>query len=542
MTSTNTARQVPFFNTTFLFAHFQPTGSATTTPTAPPSLGVDQYGRYTLRTGHFRAWLKKRDDYPVTFCKVQSEGRALLGYGSLANPGHEDEFLRIAIHTNAITVTRDCFATLPIFYTAGEDGLYLSNSYEEIVRQAKKSPPSDHVLAWLMAGGHNLQNGAWWPHIKLLGERQTLLYANGKVTIQQPPSRTWPVSSQAKSTDPKQYRHMLDSWFEYFVRTRLQSNNCAFELSGGLDSCTLPLYLKQKYPTCQLQTISYIYPDSSQAPQQAKLATLQATLQARPMHIPIHHGVHYPLAGYIARNSKEPFMPYGPPYEDLIQEATQALSRRGVTILVVGTGGDDIHENLTDPMQNCGMGEGNPLASNPPPFFTAKQLAAWREFGDRAAKPSLPLLPASYLQAGISVNNIYIQQGIWPISQFASPTLYEFCQGLPAYLRENKNILRAYHQARGFPRQIYDSVANEDFVDFFARAFHSGFYDERILQLLEHSVTVQRGLADPAGWKRFLGMLHGQPSKTAPGQIPQWCYYALNWMRLEMNIQNKKEP
>jgi hypothetical protein len=146
----------------------------------------------------------------------------------------------------------------------------------------------------------------------------------------------------------------------------------------------------------------------------------------------------------------------------------------------------------------------------------------------------LPLLSVSLYGAGLARNNIYIEQGIWPVLPYADVQLYEYCQGLPASVRANKRILRAFCATYDLPQIIYSPKQNEHFGTFFEEALLSGNYGEFAAQLATSSVAAGYGFVDTDA---VLKMLQGKGGLMDANK--QWLLHILEWMSAEANLQCK---
>jgi len=211
------------------------------------------------------------------------------------------------------------------------------------------------------------------------------------------------------------------------------------------------------------------------------------------------------------------------------------LEHLGIDTVVTGVGGDDILENITNINQHFALGEteAERLQARIPIFYTDKFVHEWRLVHSRSTPPPIPILPASINMVAMSRYNIYIEHDIWPMSPFVSPAFYEYCQGLPAHMRANKNILRAYHQAKGFPPQIYAAAENENFAPFLKKVFSSGFYDELLSEVVKNSSLAQQGLIDPVALdniRRNLG---------SPDMDEQILFYVYSLLTVELNLRHR---
>lgn len=434
-----------------------------------------------------QATIKKRSAYPGTFCRQESAHAVTIGYGS----EHNDEFLTIAINANGdVAVSRDAFAVLPLFYYEDESLFALANEYATVVRtiarpQIRTDVVADHLMMIDRPTPPPIQG------VNILQERERLHFTKRTgVAVTQAPPRAWIYSTDAPATDPKAFFADFSQHLDYFIDTRFAGQKVAFELSGGLDSATLPQYFYR-------QTGEPIYAATMLFDEPYKMSQRQK-LQAFADVTPLVHVARQLDPHTMAPLSGITWPSYG---EATYYEATTPLVRQfrehGVQVFVTGDGGDELFHNVTD--RSFGMLHGDQAlrarqATQLPQFFTDTFRAAFLD-----ATPESPLLshrPANAMH-GLFTNNLYIRENIWPVSPFMDAKLYIYTQGLPAHFRANKNILRAFHAAKGFVPTIYDTSENEYFDTFFNQCFALGVYDDAIDELMSSAATVAMGYVDP---------------------------------------------
>jgi hypothetical protein len=127
---------------------------------------------------------------------------------------------------------------------------------------------------------------------------------------------------------------------------------------------------------------------------------------------------------------------------------------------------------------------------------------------------------------------LYIEQDVWPVSPFIDPALYEFCQGLPAHFRADRQILRAFYKAYGLPGTIYNPSQREHFGGFFTSAFMSGKYDDVIRHFANDSIAVELGYVD----KQQLLATFAE-SRHAPNANEEHLLYVYFWLCFEVNAR-----
>lgn len=477
--------------------------------------------------------LRQRDAYPGTYCEQLPDGTVRIGYGVHAQTTN-DEFLRAELAPDgSFSITRDAIATLPLYYTETANALIISNSYAAVVAAASSLTVEREHLPRMLLQDKDTYSHTLWQEVHVLGERQKLTVQNGTVKLQLPKPRAWQKSMDVAPQNPTQYQEKLDTTFEHFCNTRLKGQRFSFELSGGLDSATLPLYIHRHYPQVPLHAVALSYPGDEGKGQAQKLGVLGKALGAQPVMVPLDPMQHYPLARYLHGNANAPFSPYDMIYEEANQAIAKQLEQAGIQVVVTGVGGDDIHENIVTPEQHFGVGRDavERQSLRMPPFVSPQFMQDWQRAHEHPITPPTPTLPASIHTIHLARSNIYIERGIWPVSPFTSPAFYEFCQGLPAYMRANKNILRAYHQAYNFPAEIYAAKHNENFEPFLREVFASGAYDQALDYFGQHSVLAQLGHINAEGLTWLRNHLKD------PTIDQQWLFYLFTWLSIELNLR-----
>ena len=446
----------------------------------------DRYDLFGFFDAHsVKARLKQRKSYPKTYCKLDTSQEVLLGYGPEA-PSSDDEFLHISLtRTGVIEVVRDVHCTLPLFY--GYDGatFVVSNSYEAVCASLPHLRLNPRGVAHTLVGATEPLITVW-DEVHILGERETLRFdaIHGKLSKQTPPARSWRFNSELTPTQPRDFPDFFESRLKHFVDTRLRSaDRVGLQISGGLDSSILPLYLRAHSTDLSTVNASFALP-ANQAEHEQKIRTLQDVI-GRPIHIEYPEPDHdYPLAPNLQHPA--PFYPSNEIYEAVFARVADYFQSQGVDVMVNGFGGDELFEHLPDDCSPERYGElpnfllpGCPLPEPTPHAATT-------------------LLASTTLPGTVTANNMYIDRDIWPVSPYYDVPLFNFCQALPVQFRANKNILRAYCEAYRFPPILYRYPKQEYFAEFFRASFFSPSY-ARFFRSMTSSrcITELYGFVDP---------------------------------------------
>lgn len=448
--------------------------------------------------------LKKRQAYPVTYCHQVDRSTVRLGYGDETN----DEFLTVTLRGNkTVSIARDSFATLPLFYYANKSNFILSNEYANVLGNIKdplirESVVVDHLIIVDRPMPPPIEG------VEVLKEQEELVFRMGEgLVLTQAPDRPWLYSLDVPVSDPKAFFGRFSAYLDYFIESRFSGQQFAFVVSGGLDSATLPQYFYRK-TNQPIITTSLLLGPPYDVTQRPKLQAIVEQTNATPIVQTLDPRTMAPLSGMTVPRYGEAM------YAKAFQPLLRRLREMGIQVLATGEGGDEILGNVTD--ESFAMMHGKKARARRrdmelPDFFTPKLKNAYL-----SNVPQTPLLPLPHRPANTSfgqlLNNLYIREGIWPVSPFSSPGLYQYLQSIPAHFRANKNILRAFHKAKGFTELIYDASKNEFFDVFFQECFESGAYDTLVQEVLSSAKTVALGYIDEkevqGAYKRIKQGLH----------------------------------
>ena len=478
--------------------------------------------------------LKKREAYPGTYCYAPDAETVVCGYGP-TNPGVHDEFLQIVLRVDgSIYVKRDMYATLPLFYTAAKGRLVLGNDYRRV---AEKSAPLTIYKSGVMHAliGDDECQRVMWEEIRLLDEREILAFENGKPTVTPPQPRAWQTSPEVQPTDPKDFNRRLQATLDAFTATRLDGQDFAYVVSGGLDSSLLPLYLARKEIGQKPRFMAtLIFPGEFTHTQRNKLRLVGQAARLTGIEESLVLGVNHPLADELKTLSFHHFYCYEDPYKEPRKKLAARLAAEGVKVVVIGEGGDELFENILSPDQRLSV-QGTPFIESGRTeslsYLTPQFKKDFSAVADESLRPPQILSTTLYL-ALVSENNAYIDYDIWPVTPFADPGLYEFCQGLPAHFRANKNILRAFYQAHGFPAEIYNPVHNEHYAHFFNDSLKSQPFQHAIQRYASDSITARMGYVDIQALLAMYKDCLASPNVLADQRL----FYIFSWLKIEINL------
>lgn len=444
---------------------------------------------YVFYSGHTQLCLKKRVAYPITFAYVL-DSKLYFGYGirkehEINQPmtGAEsylfrDEFLIgcIDAQNGSAELRRDAFATLPLYYASDQNKAYISDSLPWITGQLPRLAINDSALAsFLFApckNNHTLLKG-----IEFLPERSVFSWYLGESHLLIPQELpALPTESQ-----PAKFMTALNETFESYWQ-KVSGVKSVFEVSGGLDSATMPQYLATVHGTRVL--MAYLqHSGAFGASQQRKVEDIRRKVADDLIMIPLTVDdapfLKYFMSGY------EPFYQYSEIYATSFERLMCVLEEQGVQVVFRGIGGDELYESISYPKPQPQL-----------PYYIQQHI------GNAYLQTMLEELPFTLgsptaYGAKLSANKQYIDHGIWPISPLADPLLYRFTQNLPLICRGKKNIMRKYHKAYGFAESVFQADQNEDFSRFFDEVVANSI-QSYLRKLLTHSMLQELKLINSA--------------------------------------------
>ncbi len=438
----------------------------------------DRPDYYLTKSGFNLIKLVRRAAYPTTFFKT--EGNHLrLGYGD-CQENMANEYLVISYQDNSLKIKRDIFSTLPIFYSFIDGRFILSNDYKWVVENtASLTLNKNHLLNLLMPNPD--YHDCLFDEIKIL-EPQTNLLVTGKGLE----LNYYKVDLSVEKSEPKQFLEVLEKSLDEFYESRINNQKVAFEVSGGIDSSLLPLYLKDRLKG-SAYLASMIFNDDFKRSQEPKLELLKEWTNLSLISTMLDKNETWPLS----RFSQKPdyFYSYSEIYFECLDSLAAKLEKLGVEVVSTGLGGDELMEGTSGNAELTAIGEDEKKRrqkADRPPFFTNRFLSEYVESTPVSLNYRLPYLPLSLISSQIARNNVYINRGIWPISPFANPYLVAFCWSLDDRFRVNKNILKSYYLAKDWPEIIYNPEINEHFGNFFNQSMTSLSSKKMLVKYLEN--------------------------------------------------------
>jgi len=499
--------------------------------------------RLNIEAGYFNVFdatnrqvlsLRERRYYPKTFCEVLPNGDVFCGYGAkVAHP--QDEFLHITLRRDGtINVSRDINCTLPLFYGKDDSVLAIGSDYGDVYNSLSRHTFNEaKATEVLMPVG--LPSFTACREINILQALETLEGSSYAVSVSSGIPRQWAVSRDAPESNPKDFVKTIESSAErLFQKIEYFLEGAMFEASGGIDSSFLPLYFAQRHPGSVKLLASKRYSGVFGITQEQKLNDLEQITGATGLTLALGREENgYPLSDFIMGYNREPFYYLRSSLNS--EKYVSLLSENGCKILLTGSAGDELFSNIIDAEQQLAYGLSEQTRRQEvslPSFLTETFRNAYIACTDDRDARVMPQLAVGFYAASQSRNGHLIDHDIWPVSPFADLNLYAFCQGLPIQFRTNKNIFRAYFQAKGWPKSIYQPRVNEDTGDFFNSAMTSGFYDHLIEYFSESGYAVQKGWLAPTVLRQSLATYKNSDTS---GDVPSKDLFTMYlWLVLEI--------
>lgn len=409
------------------------------------------------------------------------------------------EFLYIEINPkeHTLTLQRDALCILPIFLAEDSRHIVLHSDFACAVASLnQKELVADRlcVIQYLIGS---------WTHRRTLIQQVQTIYDRARIEIKgmelriiNPPDSCIGTLLKKRTSNPYEFRARLDAVLEIYKKRYAPSNKIQCMLSGGCDSSTIAGYYA--HTGMKVHGVTLGYPGSFRESQQSKLRDLEATFGVRSVTYPLRSYADYPFAHAAHIPNWKPFYHRIDPYSRTINDILYHGTEEGLTVQFNGLGGDELFENVrlkhlrskSDEVQLDGLLPTFTTACFRR-MFQASKAALLQEY------TPIPLQAYSMTNYGACMTNGYFDYNIWPVAPLGDPELYAYCQGLPAVYKKNKTILRAYLEAAGFPKSVYQPKHNEHFLPFLQAASRNKLAPH-LKRLLNSSVLAESGLIRPA--------------------------------------------
>lgn len=500
--------------------------------TPPENLVLNKEGDIlNIRQGsRIAVAMRCRLHFPSTYSRQKADGSYTVGYGSPNSTNPREEFLKIDISPDGrLDIVRDSYATLPIFYGFSEGQFVLSNHYDEVVEALPTL--TLHETGIMDALAPHIGRPRLWNEVDMLGCNETLAVDKSGPHKQLDAIRPWEVKSNASAADPHEFFARLDTAVEHTLQ-KYQAIECPFgaELSAGLDSSLLPLFVTAHYPDTRWYGFSMIGPGTTGITQTAKLKAIFERAPQAKLSLFNASDMTTAITDQFRLPGQHPICPLQFGVQSLAEQTASTWGREGVRTVFNGFGGDELFAysskvEHTSPAAKSFFGQ-------LPDFFTDNAQHLMHELLARSGITAERHIPTLIAEQGAG-NNAYIDENIWPVSPFLDPELFTYCQSLPWKFRKNKTILRMYYKYKEFPPILYNTIyQNEDLNGFYDSVMLQPAYAEVVESLAQHSIVAKLGYIDAA---RLLQIYRtAQTQKGAPlGTLSCISF----WLPVEINLR-----
>ena len=412
------------------------------------------------------------------------------------NEYHEYLLISLDFDSNNISVRRDAWCTIPIFYGRKNTRFILSNEFSyvaEIVCKDDISISGQCIAESLLSLDED--DRTILADVHLLPERSLLLQnQKQKARIVRPKSIDKP--RQLTGLSEKEMRDGLHQHLKSTLRSMQkrvgQSANLGFELSGGLDTSAV-------VGTCasldmgQIKTYSLVLPGDQGKSQNAKKVEMVSTFNIRNKTVSARQ--FYPLKSIVESKKLPVRYPSSEIYAEMVDHQARVMKKDNIDVAVTGFGGDELF--LLDPREDVGFGgkQERQYRKNikMPAYYTDlfRQLLISNLPSSKLG--IIPPVPYSVLSSHVARNNIYVRRGVWPLAPLSTPNLVAYCRSLPYKWREGKKIMREYQKHLGYPSGVYTPEENENFAQLFDATMRTKWRD-LFMKLLRGSILSKLGI------------------------------------------------
>jgi hypothetical protein len=497
---------------------------------------------FTSAFGSLR--LRKRYAYPTTF--AHCNGTVLsFGYGDMTHGRSiaNSELMTVAEHSfgveeflygeidcrnQSVMIQRDTASVLPIFVARHNSTLAISNHSNRLSSMINAEKTTINTLAAINYMLFDDRYRALLDHSEPLYDRVRLTWQGGEYIVQYPPDGLITQLADMPVSSASQFKQALESTLDAYWN---RYDNIAFQLSGGVDSAVAPGYYADKGN--RVLAVSLGLPGEMGARQHAKLTAMQERFGIDNYIVDLDPSKHTPFMGTSQGNQGVS------EFSDLHLVATRQLAdylaERRIATVFTGVGGDELCQNV-DPRSVLPFGavQEERLQAQLPSYTTDAFARLYQKTQTEALARSgrpVPAIAYSTLLTHLGFNNTFIDRNIWPVAPLADPTLFLFTQTIPAWHRYDKNLLRIYQFARGYPESIVHPETTEDFSEFIHMCKPK--LEQLFTDRFQTSRLAEQGLIDSEQLRRYVQEVVNAPFDKDDTRILE----LMRLLVLETNLQ-----
>lgn len=242
---------------------------------------------------------------------------------------------------NTIVLSRDRIGVAPLYYREMPDGFFFASSIQPLIDIDPEGIDlnNDVVLGFAQTGIKDHDNTTFYSQIKSVPASSTVVFHFGQYTISKVKSKKyWGFPKSRLNISDYSFQEAVKQFRETFfnaVEIRLRADvKVAFELSGGLDSSSV-------VAAAALQRNNDITTYTIKVPEANEEPYARAILE------------YYPIDYHVLNKLEETFIDNCDPFSKIMEEPyhspniythyrmRQNIKREGVSVVVMGAGGDE---------------------------------------------------------------------------------------------------------------------------------------------------------------------------------------------------------
>ncbi|MFF5716605.1 asparagine synthase-related protein [Streptomyces buecherae] len=242
----------------------------------------------------------------------------------------------------------------------------------------------------------------------------------------------------------------------------LPADQCAVELSGGMDSTMTALSLAETVGPAHAAALILGGSVGGQQTSRRREIIQRAGLGS-DVTVPVEECAPFLPDG--ARATGQVISPMDGTYAEAMTVLYQRLAACGVRWLLTGIGGDELCFQRPEER----LRSGDPWNVHPVPDHLGPRARAHLPYLTDALAPASVLHASTVATIGVH-SATAMRRGLWPISPLATPLLLRFSESLPHEWRRDKELMRRRLQAAGYSPHVVRPRLPENFSDTCERA------------------------------------------------------------------------
>ncbi|MFD4635250.1 asparagine synthase-related protein [Streptomyces sp. NPDC058284] len=386
----------------------------------------------------------------------------------------------LLIDSRGVSAEAGTWAVAPVFITAREGTLSGSWDINELREYTQADRLVDREMARLLTWRHRYGHETVWEGVHRLTERSTALWQDRQLTLNYPAPayHTHPRRLRPGANVLEAFGKVLDS---AVARRAVVPENCAIELSGGMDSSNVAASLSHVYPG-KLVAATLLLGGRFEIIHPHRCAIMIDAFSF-PHSLTVPVADHLPFGPGGVRAEGGPVSPYDDPWIEAKAALTTDLKARGVTVSFGGNGGDELG-SLRE-FEQTTHGTASPL-----PQWIGPRVRAVAHECEEGIAPATVVHEAT-LRGFASRNAHLLRNGLWPVSPLADPELIQFCEWLPRPWREHKTVHRLRLAGLGLSLDVVSPLNNENPAEVLDLAIH-----KNVIPYLKERLRIGSILAD----------------------------------------------